>query len=86
MSMNTEQGVETNVGTKQDVLRCKAATDAVVLQNFTRVEMDEAVMVSNKTVITLFSRVALEKCEVIHVSSLERNLGQLFKSHFVKRS
>ena len=35
MSMNAEQGVGTNVGTKQDVLRCKAATDGVFLQIFT---------------------------------------------------
>ena len=44
--MNAEQGVKTDVGTEQYVLTRKAATDAVVLQDFTWVEVDETVMVS----------------------------------------
>ena len=51
--MNAAVVARTNVGTNQDVLTHKAATDAVVLQDFTWVEMDEAVMVSNKTAIIL---------------------------------
>ena len=62
MSMNAEQVVRTNVGTNQGVLTRKAATNAVVLQDFTSV--DGIVMVINQTVIILFFR-ARER-ETIH--------------------